>query len=175
MVKQYKIRNNTWTRRTKLVITKILLFFLGRGFQTIAKIDPEVAKEINTWDDNFTIMFEILPDGPYMSLAKQNNQLKYLGFKKVDAHLTIGFKNLEAAFLIFTAQKSTPIGYAEHRLYVKGDLALAMSLIRCLNIVQFYLFPGFIAKKILKRMPSMSIKKFGIRLYTYLIGIPLGL
>lgn len=175
MTHQYKIRHNTWNRKMKFVITKILLFVLGRGFQTIAKIDLEVAKEIYTWDENFTILFEILPNGPYLSLSKQNHRLKYLGLKKVDADLTIGFKNLEAAFLIFTAQKSTPTGYAEHRLYVKGDLALAMSLIRCLNIVQFYLFPGFIAKKILKRMPSMSIKKLGIRLYTYLIGIPLGL
>lgn len=175
MVRQYKIRNKTLTRQIKLIITKILLFFLGRGFQTIAKIDPEVAKEINSWNDNFTIMFEILPDGPYMSLSKKDNQLKYLGLNKTDADLIIGFKNLEAAFMIFTAQISTPTGYAQHRIYVKGDLGLAMSLIRCLNIVQFYLFPSFIAKRILKRMPSMSIKKFGIRLYTYLIGIPLGL
>ena len=36
----------------KFVITKILLFVLGRGFQTIAKIDLEVAKEIYTWDEN---------------------------------------------------------------------------------------------------------------------------
>lgn len=175
MGNQYKLRNHTLTRKVKILITNIILFLLGRGFQTIAKKDPEVAKEIGEWADDLTIMFEILPDGPYMSISKKDNKLKYLGLKKTDAHLIIGFKNLEAAFMIFTAQLSTPQGYAQHRIYVKGDLSQAMSLIRCLNIVQFYLFPSFIAKKILKRMPAMSIKQFGIRLYTYFIGIPLGL
>jgi hypothetical protein len=69
----------------------------------------------------------------------------------------------------------TPQGYAEHRMSVKGDLAKAMSLIRCLNLVEFYLFPGFIARRILKRLPAMNLRRFGLRLHVYFLGIPFGI
>lgn len=158
----------------KLVV-KTVLFILGRGFQCLAARDPDVKKEVDAWDEGFSIMFEILPRGPYMSLQKKNGKLKYLGLKKSEADLIINFKNVDTAFMIFTAQMSTAKGYAQHRLSVQGDLVQAMSLIRCLNIIQFYLFPKFIARMILKRMPKMTLRKFGWRLYAYLFGIVFGM
>lgn len=159
----------------KSFIIKTLLFSLGRGFQSLARVDSDLKNEVDNWDDSFSIMFEVLPKGPYMSLQKRNGRLRYLGLKKLDnAELTICFKNIETAFMVFTAQLSTPAAYAQHRLSVKGDLSKSMALIRCLNIVQFYLFPKIIAKNIILRLPKMTPKKFAKRLYAYLIGIPLG-
>lgn len=159
----------------KKALVGTVLFILGRGFQSIARFDTDVKKEINQWEESFSIMFEIMPKGPYMSLQKRNGRLKYMGLTKTNADLIITFKNIEAAFLIFTAQLSTAQGYAQHRISVKGDIEKAMSIIRCLNIVQRHLFPRIIARKILKRMPKMTLRRWGIRVYTYFIGIPLGI
>ena len=159
---------------TTLVI-RIVIFVLGRGFQSIAARDEEVKREVESWEESFAILFEVLPKGPYLLLQKQNGKLKYLGLQRGEADLAVSFKTLGSAFLIFTGQMGTPQGYAEHRMSVKGDLAKAMSLIRCLNLVEFYLFPGFIARRILKRLPAMNLRRFGLRLHVYFLGIPFGI
>lgn len=157
------------------MVVKIVLFVLGRGFQCLAARDAAIKKEVAGWEESFSIMFRILPRGPYMTLQKINGRMRYTGMQECNADLIINFKNLESAFMVFTAQLGTAQGYAQHRLSVEGDISRAMSLIRCLNIVEFYLFPALIARRILKRMPSMSLKKFGLRIYVYLLGIPFGL
>lgn len=161
-------------KRFKSAVVKIVLFILGRGFQCIAARDETVKREVAGWDESFCIMFQVLPRGPYMSLQKQNGRLQFMGVTKSYADLVINFKNIESAFMVFTAQLGTPQGYAQHRLSVEGDINKAMSLIRCLNMVEFYLFPGIIARMVLKRVPRMTAKRLVLRLYTYLIGIPLG-
>ena len=157
------------------LMVKAALFVLGRGFQSVAAWDAEVMKEIDAWEEGVGIQFEVLPCGPYLLLRKQGGRLRMVGLIEGKADLVITFKNLSSAFLILTGQLGTPQGYAEHRMSVKGDLARAMSLIRCLNLVEFYLFPGFMAGKILKRLPPMTVKRFGVRLYVYLLGIPFGI
>lgn len=157
------------------LVVKIVFFVLGRGFQSIAARDEEVKREVESWEDSFSILFEVLPNGPYLYLQKQNGQLRTLGLQKGEADLAISFKTLGSAFLIFTGQIGTPQGYAEHRMSVKGDLARAMSLIRCLNLVEFYLFPAFIARRILKRLPAMTMRRFALRLHVYFLGIPFGI
>ncbi len=42
-----------------------------------------------------------------------------------------------------------PAFHAEHRATVRGDLALAMSLVRCLHIVEGYLCPDIMTRRIL--------------------------
>jgi hypothetical protein len=162
-------------KRFKTMVVKIVLVILGRGFQCIAARDEIVKREVADWDESFGIMFQVLPCGPYMSLQKQNGRLKFLGLTKSYADLVINFKNVDSAFMVFTAQLGTPQGYAQHRLSVEGDISKAMSLIRCLNMVEFYLFPRIIARMILKRVPRMTLKRFSLRLYTYLAVIPFGL
>ncbi len=159
-----------------ILAVKIVFFVLGRGFQSIAARDEEVRTEVESWEESFSILFEVLPKGPYLFLQKQNGKLKMVDLKKRDeADLAISFKTISSSFLIMTGQMGIPQGYAEHRMSVKGDLAKAMSLIRCLNLVEFYLFPGFIARRILKRMPAMTLSKFGLRLHVYFLGIPFGI
>ncbi len=155
-------------------LVKGLLFVLGRGAQAIARFDEEVNKEVTRWEDSFSVMFEILPDGPRVSLQKMNGKLIYRGLQKTEADLVITFKNIDAAFLIFTARLSTPEGYARKLIMIKGDINKAMSLIRCMRIIQFILFPRFIARSILKRLPRLTLRRWGIRFYTYLIAVPLG-
>ncbi|MFZ5595577.1 MAG: hypothetical protein ACOY31_01025 [Bacillota bacterium] len=162
-------------KTVKGLIVRVMLFFLGRGFQSLAARDPDIRKEIDGWSEGFTIMFNIMPFGPFWSIQKRGGKLRYLGMIKTGADLQVDFKNLETAFLVLTGQMGTPQGYAEHRVSVKGDLVLAMSMIRCLDIVQFYLFPAIIAKRVVKRLPRMTFGKFGRRVFVYLVGIPLGI
>ena len=64
--------------------------------------------------------------------------------------LEITFKSIDVAFLMFTGRLGVSKAYAEHRFTLKGEIGKAMSLVRCIDIVEAYLFPKFITKNILK-------------------------
>ncbi|MGE5370659.1 MAG: hypothetical protein ACM3QZ_01610 [Solirubrobacterales bacterium] len=160
----------------KLVCTTVL-FVLGRGFQSIAKTDPYVMKEVESWPEGFKIKMEILPKGPTMAMQKVNGRVKYLGLKNMDTDLAISFKNVDAAFALFTVQKNTYQAWTEFRMMIRGDLTYALSFVRALNIAEHYLFTWPIAQFILKRKPPMAsyANLFLGRLRAYFVGIPLGL
>jgi hypothetical protein len=59
---------------------------------------------------------------------------------------------------------------------VRGDLVLALSIIRCLNVIERYLFPTFIARNIMRRMPAIPFfKRNGLRIWIYLLGVAFGI
>jgi len=159
----------------KTLVIKIVFFLLGRSFHSTSKLDPDIKKEIALWEEGFSFMMKIFPNGPRMTVEKRRGILKYRGSAPESADLVITFKSLESAFLLFTAQCGTCQGFAESRFIVNGDIPMAMSLTRCLNVIQGYLFPSIISRLILKRVPPMPLYKQLVRLYIYLVGVPLGL
>ena len=58
---------------------------------------------------------------------------------------------------MFTGRLGVSKAYAEHRFTLKGEIGKAMSLVRCIDIVEAYLFPKFITKNILKEIPKKSM------------------
>ena len=165
--------------RFKKLVVKIVFFVLGRGLQSASKHDATLQKEIATWPENAVVLFKVLPDTPRMAFAKTaNGRLVYKGTKVADddATIVIAFKNIECAFLMMTAQVGTAQAYSEHRLMVRGDLVLALSIIRCLNVIERYLFPTFIARNIMRRMPAIPFfKRNGLRIWIYLLGVAFGI
>ncbi len=163
-------------KRFKHFVIKIVLFVLGRGFQSASRVDPDIKKEIDRWfQDGLRIMLKIWPNGPYMTMEIKDNKITYRGAKLADADIIFYIKNVESAFMLFTAQIGTAAAFAEHRILAKGDLITVMAFVRCLNIIEGHLFPKIISKRILKRVPKMGLKKQLIRFYIYLVGIPFGL
>ena len=138
----------------KEITVKVVMAVLGKAIQEASKVDEDVKKEISFYDDGFTVMMRVLPEGPKMAIRKNGDRFYYLGsnISPDEADLVINFKNLQSAFLVFTAQMGTVEGFVQHRLNIKGDLANAMVFTRCVNIVQRYLFPAVINKLILKEL-----------------------
>ncbi len=162
----------------KQLVVSTVFFILGRSLQSLSKRDETIRREVAAWPEGTKVLFRVLPKGPKLAFGnKQDGTLKYLGNKvgEQDATLVINFKNLEAAFLMMTAQLGTARAYAEHRMSVRGDLTIALSNIRCLNVVERYLFPTFIAKNVVKRLPDIPAgKRYARRLWVYTMGIVFG-
>lgn len=160
----------------KSFIIKVMMFCMGKGFQSLCKRDPDLIEEISAWPDYFSILFEILPKGPNMSLCMVNGRLRFVGLKHTDADLKIVFKNIDSALLVFTGQMGSNQALCEFRMAIKGSLPDGLRLLRCVNIVEFYLFPTLITKKILKRLPRMPFLRLWYgRLTAYLLGVTLGI
>jgi aldehyde:ferredoxin oxidoreductase len=163
----------------KDLVVSVVFFVLGRALQSLSRIDETIKKEVATWQVDTMTLFKVLPKGPRMAFQKKSDgTLAYRGTKvgDDDATIIISFKNLECAFLMMTAQVGTARAYAEHRMSVKGDLSTAMSIIRCLNIVERYLFPTLIAKNVIKRLPPIPFYIRHLRrLWVYVSGVIFGL
>ena len=150
-------------------------FALGRSLQSASNFEKDVIKEIAAWNEGFTFSMDVLPNGPSLVMRKENRKLKLLGFnKKEDADLIAEIKNLDTAFRMITTQAGAHHVYAEHKIGVTGNIADSMILIRLFYIVEAYLFPKFLNKKILKESPKMNLKRHLNRMRIYTVGMLFG-
>ena len=158
-----------------------MFWTVGKALPMAAKVDKEVKKEFEKLPVDYTLRLMILPErafplffyakmlpgfvinkgllpyGQQMIIHKDNDgKIHYLGSdprgKKFD--LSMGFKSLEAAMMVFTFRESTPTAFAHDRFAVEGYLPYATTFMRILDIVQVYLLPKVIAKRAVKRYPS---------------------
>jgi hypothetical protein len=155
------------------LIVKTVLAIIGRSFVSTSHFDPIIKSEIASWPKDFIFVMRINPDGPSMAVVKKDGKLRYKSSADhKSADLVVSFKNMESAFLLFTARISTAQGYCEHRLGVTGDIPMAMSAIRCLNVIETYLFPHIVARAVVKRVPHIPVIRLLLgRARLYCLGI----
>ena len=138
------------------VQTCALPISLGLTFEMVSKGDSEMKAEIANWDDGRVVSMGVLPDGPSMHIKKDGDRIIFLGTDGGDADLKVLLKNMDCAFVLFTGQIGPHTGFIQHRAIVHGDINEAMQFTRTIIIVQSYLFPGLLLKKIFKRPPKMT-------------------
>ena len=110
-----------------------------------------------------------------LNFSELLNILKRIKVNEKEADILISVKNIEFAFKMITMRTGTIQAFMENRSTYKGDVPMALSLIRILNIVQFYLLPRIIAERVIKRLPKLKwSRRYYGRIRLYLIGIPLG-
>lgn len=137
----------------KKSISKIVLFFLCRGFKVLYKKDSRIKYELDNLEDGFVLELKTSTNGPKMIIKKENNDIfKLKNTEKAD--ISICFKSIDVAFLVLTGRLGVARAYAEHRFTLKGDIAIGMAIVRCVDLVESYLFPKFITKHILKEVPK---------------------
>jgi len=165
------------------IYLSILLFVLGRGFQAASKSVKEIKKESAELPDGFSFSLNIDPIKLNVSLKKDNrNYFKCLGINYKPYKIgtdqpdnIINFRNISSAMKVFTFSISSAISYAQNGISVKGGLPETLAVLRILNLVEYYLLPGFIVKGILKRYPSQNwFVKIFLRIAIYvrlIIGV----
>lgn len=163
MKKSYKRRI---TIAIKKLVSKIVLFFLFKGFKVTYKYDENVRKELDSLQDGFIAVIDTGEENIKLIIQKKDN--KIIRLKQVEyADIEIVFKSIDVAFRMFTGRLGVSRAYAEHRFTLKGEIAQAMCLVRCIDIVEAYLFPKIITKNILKYQPKKSM---GL-LRTYILAL----
>lgn len=153
----------------KSITARISLLALGVTFELTSKYVKEMKQEIADWSEGHRITIGVLPKGPYMTIEKRGDRIHYLGMSKQNPNLSILFKNLDTAILIFTGQLGSPAAVAEQRVCIHGDNSQAMQATRAMAIVQTYLFPGLILDNTFKRPPKLS--PFQLALKAKIMGL----
>lgn len=162
-------------KRFKKTLAGIILFVLGRAFQVISRTDRTVGNEVARWPEGFKLELAVHPHGPALKMQKIDGRLLTKNFGHQTADLSMGFKHMESALLVLLPIAGVPRAFAERRITVTGDVAKSMSFVRCLNVVLYYLYPDFVADRIVRRRVALEWqKKWSVRCYFYTIGIITG-
>ena len=137
------------TKRGRKALAAVVYAVLGRGLVASARLDQRVRDEVRSWPDGTVVTLRIAPFGPQVSWRTSGGTLTYLGGAEAPTDLLVTFKSVDDAIPLLLGMQSVLAAFAEHRATVRGDLALAMSLVRCLHIVEGYLFPDIMTRRIL--------------------------
>lgn len=167
----------------KRIYISIMMWSVGKAIEAAYKVDRVVREEMDKLPPDFLMRMIILPEeafplffyakmmpkfisergrllmGMQMILGKdKNGKIINMGSdpkgKKIKLHIM--FRNLEAAFKVFSFQESTTTAYAYGRFVVEGDLPQAQIFVRILDIVETFLLPKFIVKLAVRRYPKWS-------------------
>ena len=101
-------------------------------------------------------------------LQQRQNAVSYTHLNIEDPDILISFKSIDGAFLVFSGQIGITEAYAQHRFMVKGDIAEIMSIVRCIELAEVYLFPKIITKRILRRVPGKQLGSFRVYCHSLL-------
>lgn len=150
----------------KVLFEKVILFFLYRGMKVLYKHDTRIQKEISDWPIGRTIVLAASEKGPKLCIRRVSwGIVRVREIKEPD--IQIAFKSIEGAFLVFSGQIGTSQAYSQHRFKVKGDIAEVMSVVRCIDLTEAYLFPKFMSKRILRKIPKKQVGS----IYVYCLAI----
>ncbi len=156
-------------KRAKRVLAGVVFWVMGRGLVVCARVDRRVRAEAVSWPEGTAITLAVAPGSPRVTVHKSNGVLHALGSRTdVESTLLVTFKSVDGAVPVLLGMKSVLQSFAEHRATVHGDLGTAMSLVRCLHIVEGYLFPDIMTRRIL---PRPAVREVGhLRAYVGLLG-----
>ena len=144
----------------QLAYVKLMMDVIGRGLVMASQIDEEIKQEISKFPANFILSMNVFPKGPAFILqVTENYQLKLLSSIEKKPDLTITFKHLNHAFLVFSFQESTSQAFANDRMVADGDLSYAIRLVRCLNKMESLILPKLVAELAVKEYPQQLTLK----------------
>ena len=105
---------------------KLMMDVVGRGLVMASQVDDEVQQEVSKFPVGFILSMNVFPNGPaFVARVTEEKQLELLSNYKGKPDLTITFKHLTHAFLVFSFQESTAQAFANDRMIagVMGGIA----------------------------------------------------
>jgi hypothetical protein len=145
-------------KTAKRLLAGVVFAVMGRGIVACARLDSRVRADAVAWPDGTVVTLEIAPRGPRTTVRKVGDRLEALGGRKgIEATLLVSFKNVEGAIPVLLGMKGVLQSFAEHRATLAGDVSLGISLVRCLHVVEGYLFPDIMTRRILPRPATREV------------------
>ena len=141
--------------KAQLAYVNLMMDVIGRGLVMASQVDPQVAQEIAAFPVGFILSMRVFgTQGPaFIAQVNEKQQLTLLSEAPRKPDLTITFKHVQHAFLVFSFQESTAQAFANDRMIADGDVAHAIRLVRCLNQMEALILPKVLAQLAVKQYP----------------------
>jgi len=139
----------------QLAYVKLMMDVIGRGLVMASQVDSEIQEEISKFPVHFVISMNVFPNGPaFFARVTEDKQLELLKRPERKPDLTITFKHVTHAFLVFSFQESTAQAYAHDRMIADGDVSAGIRFVRCLNRMESLILPKLVASLAVKEYPT---------------------
>lgn len=136
----------------------LMLDTIARALVSASKVDGELKDEISGFPADFILQMIVLPKGSSFTLQVQaDKSLRRLDNFTGKPDLSIKFKHLTHAFLVFSFQESTSRAFANDRMIADGEVSYAIRLVRCLNKLEVLILPKLVAELAVKRYPAIAL------------------
>ncbi len=133
----------------------LMMDIIGRGLISASQIDPEIKSEVAGFPVGFTLSMKVFPNGPqFIAQVQNDHSLKLIKNLADKPDLTITFKHMTHAFMVFSFQEGTAQAFANDRMIADGEISYAIRLVRCLNKMEALILPKFVAKLAVKEYPQ---------------------
>lgn len=140
---------------------KLMLDVIGRGLAMASQVDDEIKQDVAKFPIGFTISMDVFNnDASFIAKVNDQHHLELVDHVPTKPDLTITFKHIHHAFLVFSFQESTAQAFANDRMIADGDLGHAIRLVRCLNKMEALILPKAVAELAVKEYPNqLSLKE----------------
>lgn len=140
---------------------KLMLDVIGRGLAMASQVDDEIKQDVAKFPVGFTLSMDVFSnDAAFIARVNDQHQLELVDQIQTKPDLTITFKHIHHAFLVFSFQESTAQAFANDRMIADGDLGHAIRLVRCLNKMEALILPKLVAELAVKEYPQqLTIKQ----------------
>lgn len=135
-----------------------MMQIVGRGLAATSRVDAAVQAELAAFPAGYQICMTVHPSGPSFFLRMQDGGVASLVSAPVGKpDLTIRFKHLSHAFLVFSFQEGTAQDFANDRMIADGNLSHSIRLVRCLNKMETLILPKLVAERAVKRYDTLPL------------------
>lgn len=133
----------------------LMMDIIGRGLVMASQIDEEIKTEIQGFPVGFILSMKVYPHGPqFVAQVLDDYKLKLLSDFSGKPDLTITFKHMAHAFMVFSFQEGTARAFANDRMVADGEVSYAIRLVRCLNKMEALILPKLVATLAVKAYPE---------------------
>ena len=144
----------------KLFIQKltvgIVLRVVHAALVELYHMDSRVKAEFDALPEEMSYSIATGYDAPVLNVLWEQGSLKRVkSLKKAVCNLAI--KSTAHSFQMFTGQMGLAQAYARHAFTMQGEIADVMKLARLVNIVEAYLFPNIINRRIMTDIPKPEV------------------
>ncbi len=146
------------TYRAQLVYVRIMLWLVGRLLQSASRVDPVIRAEVSTLPADFAFAMRLHSGAAGLVMAREGERLRHVPARRAPhPSLVFEFKHVTHAFLVLGFVEGTARAFANDRMTLGGDVAMAMRIVRCLNRMEVLVLPKFVARRAVKQYPDVGL------------------
>lgn len=135
-----------------------MMKIVGGGLAATSQVDETVRRELAAFPPGYQVCMTVYPSGPDFFLrVGENGRSEVISAPVGKPDLTIRFKHMAHAFLVFSFQEGTAQAFANDRMVADGTVSHAIRLVRCLNRMETLILPKLVAERAVKRYDAPAL------------------
>lgn len=143
-------------RAIQSLVVAIVLRVVHAALVELRELDSRVAGEFERMPEGLSYAIRTGHNGPMLFVQWDGRELRRLAELPAPS-CSLRIKSMPLSFRLFTGQMGLAQAYARHAFTMGGEVADVMRLARLVNLVESYLFPKIITRRIMTDVPETEV------------------